>query len=111
MALDPTTSIRHDARAMAAALATGGADAAVPATPGWDLGRLLKHVGLVLAWQAANVERRPEQVEPRSLDLGVPAERAAYGDWLVALADRSAATHKMLLAAREIQVPAAQSRA
>lgn len=92
MALDPTTSIRHDARAMAAALATGGADVAVPATPGWDLGRLLKHVGLVLAWQAANVERRPEQVEPRSLDLGIPTDRAAYGDWLVALADRAAAT-------------------
>jgi uncharacterized protein (TIGR03083 family) len=91
MALDPTTSIRRDARAIAAALVAGGADVPVPATPGWDLGRLVKHVGVVLAWQAANVERRPEQVEPRSLDLGIPADRADYGRWLVELADRSAA--------------------
>lgn len=91
MALDPTTAIPRDARALAAALAAGGPDTPVPATPGWDLGRLLKHVGLVLAWQTANVERRPAQVEPRSLDLGIPADRTAYGEWIVGLADRSVA--------------------
>jgi uncharacterized protein (TIGR03083 family) len=46
-------------------------------------------MGMVLAWQTANVERRPEQVVPRSLDLGLPDARAEYGPWLVALADRA----------------------
>ena len=91
MALDPLASILDDARATAAILATAGADAPVPATPEWDLGRLVKHMGMVLAWQTANVERRPEQVVPRSIDLGLPEDRADYGPWLVALAERSAA--------------------
>lgn len=89
MTLDPIAAIPRDARAIAAVLAEAGPDAPVPATPEWDLGRLVKHVGMVLAWQTANVERRPEQVMPRSLDLGLPEDRAAYGPWLVALADRS----------------------
>ena len=89
MALDPLASIRDDARATAAILAAAGPDAPVPATPEWDLGRLVKHMGMVLAWQTANVEQRPEQVVPRSLDLGLPEDRVDYGPWLVALADRS----------------------
>lgn len=89
MPLDPLVSIPHDARATAAILAAVGPDAPVPATPAWDLGRLVKHMGMVLAWQTANVERRPEQVVPRSIDLGLPEDRAEYGSWLVALADRS----------------------
>ncbi len=91
MSLEPTTSIPRDARAMAAALAEAGPDAAVPVTPGWDLGRLVKHMGTVLAWGTATVEARPATVDPRSLDLGVPEDRAAYGVWLVALADRAVA--------------------
>jgi uncharacterized protein (TIGR03083 family) len=89
MALDALVSIPHDARATAAILAAAGPDAAVPTCPDWDLGRLVKHMGMVLAWQTANVERRPEQVVPRSLDLGLPEDRTEYGAWLVALADRS----------------------
>ena len=89
MALDPLASIRDDARATAAILAAAGPDAPVPATPEWDLGRLVKHMGMVLAWQTANVEQRPEQVVPRSIDLGLPEDRVDYGPWLVALADRS----------------------
>ncbi|MFM7615975.1 MAG: maleylpyruvate isomerase family mycothiol-dependent enzyme [Actinomycetes bacterium] len=91
MTLDPLTSIPRDARATAAVLAAVGPDAAVPATPEWDLGRLVKHMGMVLAWQTASVERRPEQVAPRSLDLGLPEDRADYGPWLVALADLAVA--------------------
>lgn len=89
MALDPLASIPNDARMTAAILAAVGPDAPVPATPDWDLGRLVKHMGMVLAWQTANVEQRPEQVVPRSIDLGLPEDRADYGPWLIALADRS----------------------
>ena len=91
MALDPTTSIPRDARAMADALATAGPDAPVPVTPGWDVGRLLKHMGTVLGWGAATIESRPATVNPRELDLAVPADRTGYGPWLVALADRAGA--------------------
>ena len=91
MALDPLASIPADARATAAILEAVGPDAPVPATPEWDLGRLVKHMGMVLAWQTANVEQRPEQVTPRSIDLGLPEDRADYGPWLMALADRSVA--------------------
>ncbi|MEY3361243.1 MAG: hypothetical protein RL531_962 [Actinomycetota bacterium] len=91
MTLDPITSIPRDARTMAAALAEAGPDADVPVTPGWDLGRLVKHMGTVLAWGAETVEARPESVDPRSLDLGVPEDRAAYGPWLIGFAERAAA--------------------
>lgn len=55
--------LRRDAEALAAAAEAGPLDAAVPGCPGWDLDRLLRHVGEVHRWAARIVA---ERVQSRS---------------------------------------------
>jgi uncharacterized protein (TIGR03083 family) len=64
-----------------------GADPAtpVPTCPGWDLGRLVKHVGTVHRWVERMVrEAVTTPIDQRTLDLGLPDDRAAYPDWVLA---------------------------
>jgi len=84
-------SFTTDAAAIRDVFANAGPEMPVPATPEWDLGRLVKHIGTVFVWGSAVVEQRPERVEPRSLDIGLPVERIDYGDWLVQKAGEAAA--------------------
>lgn len=80
-----------DAAAIRDVFASAGPDLPVPATPKWDLGRLVKHIGTVFVWGAGVVEQRPDRVDPRSLDIGLPEERSDYGEWLVRSASQAAA--------------------
>ncbi|MDI2128541.1 maleylpyruvate isomerase family mycothiol-dependent enzyme [Yinghuangia seranimata] len=69
-------------------------DTPVPSCPGWTLAKLVKHVAIAHAWAAANaVAASPAApVDPRSVDIGLPADRAEYPAWLVAGAERAAKT-------------------
>ena len=64
---------------------TGDADLGtpVPACPGWDLARLVKHAGIVHRWATAIVATRATgPVSPKALDAGLPADPAEYPKWL-----------------------------
>lgn len=68
-----------------------GADPAAPvrSCPGWTLAKLVKHTGTAQAWARTIAERRStDAVDTRGIDLGLPADEAAYGDWLEAGARR-----------------------
>lgn len=55
----------------------------VPSCPGWDVGKMTKHLGTAHRWSRSLVEnRRTEAMDTRSLDLGLPADRADYPGWL-----------------------------
>ena len=57
----------------------------VPACPGWDLAKLVKHAGIVHRWAAAIVATRAtERIAQNALDVGLPAEQSAYPQWLAA---------------------------
>ncbi|WP_079044621.1 MULTISPECIES: maleylpyruvate isomerase N-terminal domain-containing protein [unclassified Streptomyces] len=83
------------AHALRFAAAVRGADPAtpVPTCPGWTLADLTRHLGAGhrwaehLVWTRATVRVRPEDVP-----LDLPAEPAAYPDWLVTGAGSFAAT-------------------
>ncbi|CAB4654704.1 unannotated protein [freshwater metagenome] len=84
-------SFTADAAAIRDVFVKAVPELSVPATPEWDLGRLVKHIGTVFVWGTAVVEQRPERVDPRSLDIGLPEERSDYGEWLVRAASKAAA--------------------
>jgi uncharacterized protein (TIGR03083 family) len=68
-----------------------GAEPGVPVAscPGWTLAKLVKHTGSAQAWARTIAERQTtEMVDPRSVDLGLPDDEAAYGDWFEAGAQR-----------------------
>jgi uncharacterized protein (TIGR03083 family) len=79
-----------DAAAIRDVFASAGAETAIPATPKWDLGRLVKHIGTVFVWGSAVVEQRPERVDPKTLEIGLPEKRDDFGDWLVQKAGEAA---------------------
>ncbi|HEV8295642.1 MAG TPA: maleylpyruvate isomerase family mycothiol-dependent enzyme, partial [Acidimicrobiales bacterium] len=65
----------------------------VPTCAPWDLGRLLKHVGLIHRWAEQMVrEGSDTAVDQRSLDLGLPDDREDYPEWLAAGAKQLVAT-------------------
>jgi uncharacterized protein (TIGR03083 family) len=67
-----------------------GADPAtpVPTCPGWDLGKLARHVGMTHRWAAELVRTRAiERLDPRTLALELPADPADYADWIDAGGD------------------------
>ncbi len=75
-------SIRADADALADAAQVAGFDAAVPSCPGWDVARLVTHTGTTHRWVTAVVTRRATDfVDPRTIDLGLPADDAALVRW------------------------------
>ena len=67
-----------------------GADPAlpVPTCPGWTIARMVKHIGIAHRWAERIVATRSSQwINPRDLDVGLPAAEAAYGAWLAAGAE------------------------
>jgi uncharacterized protein (TIGR03083 family) len=55
----------------------------VPTCPEWDLRKLTRHLGMTHRWAAAMVrERATARLDPRTLDLGFPAEPSGYADWI-----------------------------
>jgi uncharacterized protein (TIGR03083 family) len=60
-------------------------DTPVPTCAPWDIGRLVKHVGLIQRWAEQMVrEGATERLDQRALDLALPEDRRAYPDWLAA---------------------------
>ena len=54
----------------------------MPTCPGWNVGELIEHVGRLYRWSAAHVATSARsRIDPASLDLGPPAERATPA-WL-----------------------------
>ncbi len=50
MAIDYLAAVRDNAAVLAATARDGSLDAAVPGCPGWDVNRLLGHLGRVHRW-------------------------------------------------------------
>ena len=69
-----------------ASVTEGAAPASpVPGCPGWDLAKLVKHVGIIHRWAAATVATRAtERVARDALDVGLPADPVHYPQWLAA---------------------------
>lgn len=65
----------------------------VPTCPDWSLAELVRHTGTVHRWATRMVrDRVTERLEPRTLDLGLPDDQAAYADWLASGAEELVAT-------------------
>ena len=69
------------AGALATVARAVGPDAAVPATPEWSMAKLVKHTGTTHRWAHAIVQSG-EFANPGDLELDLPADEAAYPDWL-----------------------------
>lgn len=60
-----------------------GMSVPVPTCPGWDVGALVAHTGTIHRWAAAMVrDLAQERYDRRTMDFGVPEDRAAYPAWL-----------------------------
>lgn len=82
-------STRGESARLAAAYRSADPATPVPSCPGWTLAKLVKHTGTAQAWARTIAERRStEPVDTRGIDLGLPADEAAYGDWFEAGAQR-----------------------
>lgn len=57
----------------------------VPTCPGWRVAKLVKHVGILHRWAERMVrDRTTERLDPRQLDVGLPADESGYAEWLAA---------------------------
>jgi uncharacterized protein (TIGR03083 family) len=75
--------------------AIGDADVTtpVPSCPGWDLRKLTRHLGTTQRWAAEMVRTRAtERLDPRTLDLGLPADDRGYADWILGGGEQLVAT-------------------
>lgn len=75
--------IVHQTDLLASHVAGADPTTPVPSTPGWDLGRLLHHLGSGHRW-AAEIVRTPAAEPPsdRALRVAPDEYRADYGPWL-----------------------------
>src|ERR1041384_8366425 len=79
-----TEQFEAEAARVASLLSTLSAqdwDRPVPTCPGWTVRKAAKHIGSSHRWAEAMVRTR-QQVNPRSLDLGLPTDDAAFADWI-----------------------------
>ena len=73
--------ITEQSRALAVAARELDPDARVPSCPEWDVAKLVRHTGTAHRWSAGVVRTR-EALSPKSIDLGIPDDRAGLPDWL-----------------------------
>ena len=60
-------------------------DTPVPTCAPWDIGQLVKHVGMTHRWAMHMVrDLVTERLDRRQLDFGIPADRRDYAGWLAA---------------------------
>ncbi|MHB1595963.1 MAG: maleylpyruvate isomerase family mycothiol-dependent enzyme [Streptosporangiaceae bacterium] len=83
--------IMESTTALVSLLDQAGPELAVPTCPGWDLRKLVSHVGRVHRWAAEIVATRAEsRVEFRSVPDGrIPDDPAARRSWLISGAERA----------------------
>ncbi len=66
---------------MAAIARSAGPAGKTPATPEWNMAKLLKHTGTTHRW-VIGITKTREFVNPGDLDLELPVDDASYPDWL-----------------------------
>jgi uncharacterized protein (TIGR03083 family) len=81
MAIDYLGSLRSDAAELVEAAGTGSLDASVPGCPGWDVNRLLGHLGRVHRWAA---EACRTGAEPIADQLEKPPRDETVVEWFSA---------------------------
>jgi len=81
MAIDYLGSLRSDAAALVEAARSGSLDVPVPGCPGWDVNRLLGHLGRVHRWAA---EACRTGAEPVADQLEKPPRDDTVVDWFSA---------------------------
>jgi uncharacterized protein (TIGR03083 family) len=81
MAIDYLGSLRSDAERLVEAAQSGSLDAPVPSCPGWDVNRLLGHVGRVHRWAAEACRTRAEPAADR---LEKPPRDDSVVEWFAA---------------------------
>lgn len=70
---------------MASAVSAADLSVPVPTCPGWTIGRLIAHTGVVHRWATEIVATRATApIDHRALDAGFPAEGAGWAAWLAA---------------------------
>ena len=90
-----------EAASLADVARTAGPDAETPATPEWDMAKLVKHTGTTHRWVMGIATTR-EFVKPGDLELGLPDDLVAYPDWFEAGAAQLAAMLRELDPATEM---------
>jgi uncharacterized protein (TIGR03083 family) len=79
--------------AYAGVIRSADASTPVPTCPGWDLGKLTRHLGTTQRWAAEMVRTRAvARLDPRTLELGLPTDPAGYADWIDAGGETLVAT-------------------
>ncbi len=101
MAIDHVEAIRSEASALGAAARSAPLTTPVPTCPGWDVGRLVGHLGRVHRWAAAAAAAGGEPVDARGLPKP-PTDEAELLAWFDEGADALVTT----LAAIEPGAPA-----
>jgi uncharacterized protein (TIGR03083 family) len=70
---------------MASAVSGADLSGTVPTCPGWTIGRLVAHIGVVHRWATQIVATRATApVDHRDLDMGFPDEGSGWAAWLAA---------------------------
>ena len=70
---------------MASAVSGADLSGTVPTCPGWTMGRLVAHIGVVHRWATQIVATRATApVDRRDLDTGFPDEDSGWAAWLAA---------------------------
>ena len=87
-------ALERSGAALGEAAATAGLNAKVPTCPGWDIGQLLTHQGMVHRWAAANLRGERDHDTAASQAEGRAAARLLdwFADGLAALLDTVRAT-------------------
>jgi uncharacterized protein (TIGR03083 family) len=80
MPIDYLTSVRRDAGALAAVARNAPADTPIAGCPGWDLDKLVVHVGRIHRWVVASIDASGDN--PGKLPPG-PADSDDKADWFV----------------------------
>ena len=80
MAIDHVEAIRSEASALGAAARSAPLTTPVPTCPGWDVGRLVGHLGRVHRWAAAAAAAGGEPVDARGLPKP-PTDEAELLAW------------------------------
>lgn len=88
--MDATSFVHHlraEARALAATVSSDTSGLPVPSCPGWDLGKLVRHVGRVHQWA---LDAITSTAAPGRPVIDPPEDAAALAEWYVGQADRLA---------------------
>lgn len=102
--------VTAEAAVLASVARAAGATASTPATPEWNVAKLVKHTGTTHRWVMGIAETR-EFVNPGDLDLGLPDDVDAYPEWFEAGATRLVETLAALDPATEMWSWAGDDRA